>query len=126
MLLKYQYNFYFDKYKFKIISEKGGVSIYIMGKNILNKIYEFADFYDMVTVSKIINDIYKRNSSLYFYNNIYYLLINADYSPYNIKIDSHLSEYAFNKTSNTLLMAYLKEKWKLIFYDNAVDLLAKL
>lgn len=98
---------------------------------IIYKFDSFDDFYNFCGYikSKKITDInlFAKTIELYLYNNLYYLMIsevNKSY-PEASMFYSSITEFCKYYSSKELFVSVLKEKGKLIFNNNAIDICQK-
>ena len=113
-----------NKYK------KSDISVKKKTQNILSNImaYSFKSFDDTCRLSSLISNIYTGNSSLYKYNNQYYIVLSKNQIKTNIErtLECHLSEFGTKISNPASFEGYLNEHGELLIENRAVERLTEL
>jgi len=88
-------------------------------------IYSFSSFDDLCALSKIIQNIYSGESTLYKYKSTYYLLLTrSNFTVSNIKLfDILMSEYGSKVPNASFYEGYLNEYGEKIAASNAIEII---
>ena len=88
---------------------------------VISVTYEFQSFEHICEAVRQIRFFFDGKSSIYTYENKYYLLLSHQAGVYSPEADSILIEFAHRLNSDALNEGFLNEHGKLIIQDNALD-----